>query len=45
MGFILAKRIVKRHPNGFLGVIIEGKRGMGMSSYCIKVMKEVYHKK
>ena len=42
MGFILAKKIVKNHPNGFIGAIIEGKRSVGKSSYCIKVMKEVY---
>jgi len=42
MGFILAKRILKAHPNGFVGAVVEGKRAVGKSSYCIKVMKEVY---
>lgn len=42
MGFILAQKIVKAHPNGFVGAVIEGKRAIGKSSYCIKVMKEVY---
>jgi len=42
MGFILARKIIKNHPNGFVGAIVEGKRGVGKSSYCIKVMKEVY---
>ena len=42
MGFILARRILKAHPNGFVGAIVEGKRSIGKSSYCIKVMKEVY---
>lgn len=42
MGFILAKKIIKAHPNGFVGAVIEGKRGIGKSSYCIKVKKEVY---
>ena len=42
MALILAKRILKAHPNGFVGAIVEGRRGVGKSSYCIKVMKEVY---
>jgi len=42
MGLILAKRIQIAHPNGFVGAIVEGRRGVGKSSYCIKVMKEVY---
>jgi hypothetical protein len=42
MGFVLAKKIVKAHPNGFVGAVVEGKRAIGKSSYCIKVMKEVY---
>ena len=42
MGLILAKRVVREHPNGFVGAIVEGRRGVGKSSYCIKVMKEVY---
>jgi len=33
---------VKNHPNGFIGALVEGKRGVGKSSYCIKVMKEIY---
>jgi len=42
MAFILAKKIIQAHPNGFIGAIVEGKRGMGKSAYCIKIMKEVY---
>jgi len=42
MGFILAKRIIKAHPHGFIGAVIEGKRAVGKSSYAIKVMKNVY---
>jgi len=42
MGFILAKKILQAHPHGFVGAIVEGKRGVGKSSYCIKVMKEIY---
>ena len=42
MGLILAHKIIQAHPNGFVGAIVEGKRGVGKSSYCIKVMKEVY---
>jgi len=42
MGFILAKRILREHPNGFRSAIVEGRQGIGKTSYCIKVMKEVY---
>lgn len=42
MSFVLAKRVIKEHPNGFRSGIIEGRQGIGKSSYCIKVMKEVY---
>lgn len=42
MGLILAQKIIKNHPNGFIGALVEGRRGIGKSSYCIKVMKEVY---
>ena len=42
MALILAKRILKAHPNGFVGATVEGRRGVGKSSYCIKIMKEVY---
>lgn len=42
MGLVLTNRILKAHPNGFVGAIVEGKRGVGKSSYCIKVMKGVY---
>jgi len=42
MSFVLAKRILKAHPHGFVGAIVEGKRGVGKSSYCIKVMKDAY---
>ena len=42
MALILAKRILKAHPNGFVGAIVEGRRGIGKSSYCLKSMYEVY---
>ena len=42
MSLVLAQRTIKAHPNGFVGAIVEGKRGVGKSSYCIKVQKEVY---
>lgn len=38
----LAYRILQKHPNGFIGAIIEGERGYGKSSYAIKVMAQVY---
>jgi hypothetical protein len=42
MALVLAKRIVKAHPNGFVGAVVEGKRSIGKSSYTIKVCKEVF---
>lgn len=42
MSFILSKRIIKEHPNGFRSAIVEGRQGIGKTSYCIKVTKEVY---
>lgn len=42
MSFILSKRIIREHPNGFRSAIVEGRQGIGKSSYCIKVQKEVY---
>jgi len=42
MSLVLAERIIRAHPDGFVGAIVEGKRGVGKSSYCIKIMKEVY---
>jgi len=42
MGFVLAKKILKAHPHGFVGAIVEGRRSVGKSTYCIKVKKEVY---
>lgn len=38
----LAYRIMQKHPNGFIGAIIEGERGYGKSSYALKVMAQVY---
>lgn len=40
--YALTKRIIKAHPNGFVGATIVGKRGIGKSAYCIKVMKDVF---
>lgn len=42
MTFILAKKTLKERPHGFLGCQIEGRRGIGKSTYCIKVMKDMY---
>jgi len=42
MGFVLAKRILSEHPNGFRASLVEGRQGIGKSSYCIKVMKEIF---
>src|SRR4030043_2168067 len=40
----LAKRIIDRYPNGFIGAIIEGERGYGKSAYAIKAMAEVFYR-
>lgn len=45
MSLYLSKKILREYPNGFVGGIVEGKRGVGKSAYCIKVMKEVYQKR
>lgn len=42
MGLTVSKWIIKRHPNGFISLTIEGERGQGKSSYALKVMKDVY---
>jgi hypothetical protein len=42
MSSILAKKILREHPNGFVGCIVEGPRAIGKSTYCLKVSKEVY---
>lgn len=39
----LANRILKRHPNGFLGATIAGERGAGKSMYAYQVMAKVYY--
>lgn len=35
-------RIIRRHPNGFIGYQIQGERGRGKSMYAYKVMAKVY---
>ena len=35
-------RIIKRHPDGFIGAIIQGERGQGKSMYAYKLMAKVY---
>jgi len=38
----LVERILKRHPNGFIGGVVQGERGQGKSMYAYKVMAKVY---
>ncbi|MBD3321812.1 MAG: hypothetical protein GF350_12015 [Chitinivibrionales bacterium] len=38
----LHDRIIKRHPNGFIGAVIQGERGQGKSMYAYKLMAKVY---
>ena len=35
-------KILRRHPNGFTGAVIQGERGMGKSTYAYKVMAKLY---
>ena len=42
MTFVLTRRIIRERPNGFCGCVVEGRRGIGKSAYCLKVMKEIY---
>ena len=35
-------KILRRHPNGFAGFVIQGERGMGKSMYAYKVMAKIY---
>lgn len=36
--------ILRRHPNGFAGYVIQGERGLGKSMYAYKVMAKTYLK-
>jgi len=36
------KRILSRHPNGFIGYTIVGERGKGKSMYAYKMMAKIY---
>lgn len=38
----LVVRILKRHPDGFIGAVIQGERGQGKSMYAYKVMAKIY---
>ena len=43
MGLVLARKILKAHQsNGFCGAVVYGLRGIGKSSYSLKVLKEVF---
>lgn len=42
MSFILTNRIIQERPTGLCSAVIEGRRGIGKSAYCLKVGKEVY---
>lgn len=40
----LARFIMRNHPYGFVGAIVEGERGYGKSMYALKVMAQIYFK-
>lgn len=44
MSLILSNKIIRERPNGLCSPIVEGKRGIGKSAYCLKTMKEVFQK-
>lgn len=43
-GLVLSKKILAAHPNGFVGALIVGKRGIGKSTYGLIVLHEIYIK-
>jgi len=36
------EKIIRRHPNGFVGFTVVGERGQGKSMYALKVLAKVY---
>lgn len=38
----LSKKIVRSHPDGYCGAVIDGPRGYGKSAFCLHTMREVY---
>ena len=38
----LARETVKAHPRDYIGVVVEGGRGIGKSVFCLKTQREVY---
>jgi hypothetical protein len=38
----LSQKIVRAHPNGYCGAVVDGPRGYGKSAFCMHTMREVY---
>ena len=38
----LSQRIVKSHPSGYCGAVVDGPRGYGKTAFCMHIMREVY---
>lgn len=38
----LSQKIVRSHPDGYCGAVVDGPRGYGKSAFCMHVMREVY---
>jgi len=38
----LSQKIVKSHPDGYCGALIDGSRGSGKTTFCMHTMREVY---
>ena len=38
----LSQKIVRSHPDGYCGAVVDGPRGSGKSTFCMHIMREVY---
>ena len=38
----LSQKIVRSHPDGYCGGVIDGPRGYGKTAFCMHTMREVY---
>ena len=38
----LSQKIVKSHPDGYTGAVIDGPRGYGKTTFCMHIMREVF---
>lgn len=38
----LSQKIIKSHPDGYCGALVDGARGSGKTTFCMHTMREVY---